>query len=94
MSSLASTAPSSTEAQAITDAEKIEAASQAITHLLRRLIRDPRIAYYFDPCTESFELLTKAHALLTGQAAADVSAHQAHNMFYAPPTCSACGGAA
>ena len=83
-----------TEAQAVTDAEKIEAASQAITHLLRRLIRDPRIAYYFDPCTESFELLTKAHALLTGQAAADVSAHLSQEMVYAPPTCSACGGAA
>ena len=55
------------EAPAPTPEEQIEAARRVIEHLLQRLLTDARVAYYFDPVTESFDLLTKAHALLTGQ---------------------------
>ena len=36
--------------------------SALTTHLLQRVARDPRLAYYFDPLTQSMELLTEAHA--------------------------------
>lgn len=40
-----------------------EASRNAVAHLLRRIGRDPRLAYYFDPMTESMELLTEAYTL-------------------------------
>lgn len=42
------------------------AADRAIDYLLRRIQRDPRLAYYFDPITESMELLTAAYAEARG----------------------------
>jgi hypothetical protein len=35
----------------------------AVTNLLSRIARDPRLAYYFDPLTRSMEELTSAFAL-------------------------------
>lgn len=37
-------------------------ADKAVTHMIHLLMRDPRRAYYFDPCTESMVLLTAAYA--------------------------------
>jgi hypothetical protein len=37
-------------------------AQRAVAHLLKRIAADPRLAYYFDPLTESMSLLTAAHA--------------------------------
>lgn len=51
----------------VTDAEKLAAATRAISYVLARLQREPLVAYYFDPITESFEGLTHALALLTGE---------------------------
>jgi hypothetical protein len=42
-------------------------ADKAIWHLLRRIQRDPRLAYHFDPLTESYELLTAAYAEANGK---------------------------
>lgn len=39
---------------------------KAIHSLLLRIQRDPRLAYHFDPLTQSFEDLTAAHALNYG----------------------------
>lgn len=50
----------------MSDADKIVLAGKAISGLLRRLQRDGRIAYYFDPITQSFEDLTAAHCALQG----------------------------
>lgn len=36
--------------------------STLTTHLLQRIAREPRLAYYFDPISRSMELLTEAHA--------------------------------
>lgn len=36
-------------------------------YLLDRIARDPRLAYYFDPLTESMEMLTADYARETGQ---------------------------
>lgn len=82
------------EAPAPTPNEQIEAARSAISHLLQRLLTDASVAYYFDPLTESFDRLTKAHALLNGKTVEEVRAHLAHRMLFAPPTCHDCGGAA
>jgi len=35
-------------------------------HILDRILRDPRLAYYFDPLTASMELLTEQYALENG----------------------------
>lgn len=43
--------------------ERIRTSRTAIHSLLQRIQRDPRLAYYFDPLTQSFEDLTAAHAL-------------------------------
>lgn len=40
--------------------------SPAIEHLLSRIARDPRLAYYFDPLTKSMELLTAEYAAQKG----------------------------
>lgn len=47
------------------------AAETAVRHILLRLQRDPRLAYYFDPFTESFELLTAAEAERLGRPVED-----------------------
>lgn len=39
----------------------MSAADKAVAHILRRIQRDPRLAYFFDPLTESFDLLIEAH---------------------------------
>lgn len=93
MSSQECAAPSH-EAPAPIPNEQIEAARRAIEHLLQRLLTDARVAYYFDPITESFALLTQAHALLNGKTVEEVRAHLAPRMLFAPPTCRDCGGAA
>lgn len=66
--------------------EAAQAAQVAIWRLLRRIETDPRIAHYFCPLTQSFEDLTEAHALMTGQ---DVAAYRqtygATLQFEAPP---------
>jgi hypothetical protein len=42
-------------------------ADEAVLNVLRRIMDDPRVAYYFDPFTRSYELLTAAYAEATGQ---------------------------
>lgn len=43
-----------------------EKAKAAIAAVLRRIQCDPRIAYYFDPITDSYEKLVAAHCQLCG----------------------------
>lgn len=38
------------------------AAEQAAMHVMNRIIRDPRITYFFGPGSETFELVTAAVA--------------------------------
>ncbi|WP_367847029.1 hypothetical protein [Rhodoferax sp. WC2427] len=45
------------------DATIFHANLKAIRSLLQRIQRDPRLAYYFDQCSQSFEDLTAAHAI-------------------------------
>lgn len=37
-------------------------ADKAVAHILNRIRYDPQFAYYFDPLSESMELLTMAFA--------------------------------
>jgi len=38
----------------------------AVAHLLARIASDPRLAYYFDPLSQSMELLTAEYARQQG----------------------------
>lgn len=51
----------------MTDAEKLQKASTAIAYLLNRSKRDEKLYYQIGFGTESFRLLTDAHAALTGE---------------------------
>jgi hypothetical protein len=62
-------------------------------HLLNRILRDPRLAYYFDPVTESMELLTAAYAAETGQDVEVVRREVEKFIRFEPPACKECGGA-
>ncbi len=53
-------------------AEKIEKAGRAIQYLLERSQRDDALYYQIGFMTESFRLLTEAHAALTGQQTTEV----------------------
>jgi hypothetical protein len=46
--------------------EMSDKAKIAITAVLRRIKRDPRVAYYFDPITDCYEKLVTAHCELNG----------------------------
>ena len=63
------------------------AADQLVMHLIRRLQRDPRVAYHFDPITESFQLLTAAYAELRGENVEDVRKRYADSLTYEAPRC-------
>lgn len=52
----------------MTDTEtKLKKAGDAIAYLLNRSRRDPKLYYQIGFGTESFRLLTEAHAALTGE---------------------------
>ena len=62
----------------------------AIGHLLNRIAHDPRLAYYFDPVTQSMEELTAQYALEYG-----IDVEKFRKEYYAKlqferPTCRRC----
>jgi hypothetical protein len=62
----------------------------AAAYLLRRIADDPRVAYHFDPMTQSMELLTAEYAKEKG-----IDVEVFRNNFYASlrferPRCSNC----
>lgn len=66
----------------------------AVEHLLRRIVQDPRLAYYFDPITKSMELLTREYAETHGL---DVEAFRRDyysKLKYEEPRCGKCRGVA
>jgi len=46
--------------------KEMSLADKAIEHLLVRIRHDPRLAYFFDPLTQSMGMLTAAHAEAIG----------------------------
>lgn len=50
----------------VTQTAALQTAADAIAHLLNRIGQDPRLAYYFDPSTQSMACLTRAYAELRG----------------------------
>lgn len=75
-----------------TEAQQLAAAKAAINAVLRRITRDPRLAYYFDPLTDCFEKLTAAQALFLGLDVETVRANIESVMRYeAPPRACDCG---
>ncbi len=65
-------------------------ADKAVLHVLRRIIDDPRLAYHFDPLTESFQLLTAAYAEAQGKDVAEVRRGCENRMRFEEPLCSEC----
>jgi len=64
----------------------VTSAEKAVVHLIRRIQRDPRLAYHFDPITESFALLTAAYAEHAGIDVATFRDEYAKGLRYeAPP---------
>jgi hypothetical protein len=51
----------------MTDQQKLDLASKAVTWLLRRIKEDPRLAYLIGPGSESFDRLMAANAAITGE---------------------------
>ena len=45
------------------------AAERAAMHVMDRIIRDPRITYFFGPGSETYELVTAAVAEMRGESA-------------------------
>ena len=56
-------------------------------HLLNRIARDPRLAYYFDPFTESMELLTAEYANQHGLNVSEFRKSYYAQLKYEQPVC-------
>lgn len=57
----------------------------AVDHVITRIQQNPRLAYYIDPATRTFELLTAAQALASGWDVTQLRARVAKNMRYEAP---------
>lgn len=66
------------------------AARKAIHRLLQRIQRDPRLAWHFDPITQSMADLTEAHALLFGLDVQKFRLELFGSLEFEAPTCG-CG---
>lgn len=60
-------------------------------YLLDRIVRDPRLAYYFDPLSRSMELLTEEYANQNGLVLADFRRQYYAKLRFEAPTCRECG---
>jgi hypothetical protein len=54
-------------------------------HLLARIARDPRLAYYFDPWTQSMEMLTEQYALEKGLELSEFRREYYSRLKFEPP---------
>jgi len=64
---------------------------EAISHLLERIARDPRLAYYFDPLTRSMEMLTEANAEELGEDLEKFRERYFARLLFEAPRCAECG---
>lgn len=60
------------------------------SYLLRRIADDPSLAYYFDPMTQSMELLTSAHAQEQGLDVEEFRKTYYAKLKFEKPTCPEC----
>lgn len=61
-----------------------------VEHLLTRIVRDPRLAYYFDPLTESMELLTAEYAAQKGLSVEEFRKTYYAKLKFEAPKCAEC----
>lgn len=74
-----------------TEIKAVPAAHRAIRHLLSRVQRDPRLAFYIGPHTESLNLLLAAGAEIAGQDPATFAAEFLKQPWATErPRCSSC----
>jgi len=59
-------------------------------HLLVRIARDPRLAYYFDPMTQSMEILTEQYAKEKGLVLEDFRREYYGKLKFEAPHCREC----
>lgn len=62
----------------------------AAAYLLDRIVRDPRIAYYFDPFSRSMEILTEEYAAQKGLDLEEFRKEFYPKLRFEPPTCRNC----
>ena len=60
-------------------------------HLLERIARDPRLAYYFDPMTQSMEMLTEEYAQQNSLVLEDFRRDYYSRLKFEAPCCQECG---
>lgn len=60
-------------------------------YLLRRIADDPRLAYHFDPITQSMEMLTAAYAAEQGINVEDYRKTYYAGLRFERPRCRECG---
>lgn len=60
-------------------------------HLLARIARDPRLAYYFDPMTQSMEILTEEYAQQKGLVLEEFRREYYSRLKFEAPHCQECG---
>lgn len=63
----------------------------AVVHLLDRIARDPRLAYYFDPLSRSMELLTEEYATQNGLDLEEFRRQYYARLKFEAPKCRECG---
>lgn len=79
-------------ADLIRQAEKKSKSVTVAAYLLRRIQDDPRLAYYFDPLTESMQLLTVAYAAQEGLEVEAFRERYYAQLRFEKPICAECGG--
>ena len=63
----------------------------AAAHLLARIARDPRLAYYFDSMTQSMEILTEEYAKQHGLDVEKFRRDYYSRLKFEAPRCTDCG---
>lgn len=63
----------------------------AVSYLIARIQRDPRLAYHFDPITESMQLLTTEYAKEHGLDVEEFRKQYYPSLRFERPRCGVCG---
>ena len=67
-----------------------QAADAAITHLLRRIQDQPKVAWFFGPASHSMDLLTLAHAQLHNLDVCEFRKAYFSRISFEQPVCGRC----
>ena len=60
---------------------------KAVQHILTRIQKDPRLAYYMGPGTESLDLLIDAQSEITGESVDSIRSNVFSSLLTEEPSC-------